>query len=246
MMDLSLIPFEQVPAASSLSPEALQFLPGNATVAQALKVLQKKYLAHEAIPVLDDAMPEREAVWWAAQSCEKAGDSLAPTDLEAEKAGFTGPGAFAAQAATFAESPPVLAAGDPLGAAMAGQSGAAAAGGAAAAAGDDAPALAPGDAIGTSLAKQTAAGAVRLAALQGAGLLPAAVTPELVGAGAAAATAVAAAAASQDSGDSDETETSSDAPESEPVSRKERKQVSKASAPYLDLGKDVAAGKNHW
>lgn len=245
MLDLATIPFEQIPASGMLPAGALEVVPQNASVDQAIKALQKKHFAQEAIPVLADAMPEREAVWWASQSCEQAGDSLAPADLEAsraaaawvstpspetaaaaaaaaQKAGFTGPGAFAAQSASFAQSPPTLAAGDQLGMAMAGH-----------AAPNAAPAAA-GGAMGTSLAKQTAAGAVRLAALQSAGLLPVLGAPELAGTGAAAAAAT--------------TMTAGEPPESEPepASRKERKKASKATAPFLDLGKDIASGKNHW
>lgn len=245
MMDLSLIPFEQLPAAAAVPPDALALLPQDINVADALKVLQKKGFAHEGIPVLADAMPEREAVWWAAQSCEQAGDSLAPADLAAAKAaaawvaaptpetaaaataaaqdaGFGGPGAFAAQSAALAESPPVLAAGDPL---------------------------------GMSLAKQTAAGSVRLAALSEAAMLPAVVPPEIVAAGAAATVAVVAVVTSDSSDDQTEEAMAADAPppehapppsEDEPVNRKQRKKVSKASVPYLKMGQDIAAGKNHW
>lgn len=236
MFDLTSIPFEQLPAFKALSPDALALLPKGGSLADALKILPKKQLAHEAIPILADAMPEREAVWWASQSCERAGDSLAPADLAAAKAaaawvsspspetaaaaaaaaqeaGFKGPGAFAAQAASFAQDPPVLAAGDP---------------------------------VGMSLANQTAAGAVRLAALSDAGLLPTFV-PELAGVGAAAATAATAIAAGGGSGgDGDQATAGEPPPEDEPVSRKQRKQASKASAPYLKLGQDIATGKNHW
>ncbi|MDQ7013569.1 MAG: hypothetical protein Q9O74_06685 [Planctomycetota bacterium] len=236
-----------------MTPDALSTIPDGASVADALKVLQKKGFAHEGIPVLADAMPEREAVWWAAQSCKQAGDSLPPADRAAAKAaaawvtspspetaaaasaaaqeaGFSGPGAFAAQAAALAEDPPVLAAGDPL---------------------------------GMSLAKQTAAGSVRLAALSEAELLPAAVAPEVAGAVAAvsaAAVTIAAVASKTDSESPPETSTEGDPPppgdpsppadapppEDVPVSKKQRKQASKASVPYLKMGQDIAAGKNHW
>ncbi len=253
MQDLSSLPLRDYLDAAGISPDAVSTLNPDMSVASAIKVLQKKGFAHEAIPVLADAMPEREAVWWSAQSCEQAGDSLTPADRAAAKAaaawvtsptpetaaaasaaaqeaGFSGPGAFAAQAAALAEDPPVLAAGDPL---------------------------------GMSLAKQTAAGSVRLAALSEAELLPAAVTPEVAGAVAAvsaAAVTVAAVASKTDSESPPEASTEADSPlpgdpppaadapppEDVPVSKKQRKQASKASAPYLKMGQDIAAGKNHW
>lgn len=255
MADLVTIPFEALPGSKSLAPDALGVIPDGASVADALKVLQKKGFAHEAIPVLADAMPEREAVWWASQSCQRAGASLSSADqaaaeaaaawvatpseetaaaasAAAREAGFSGPGAFAAQAAALAEDPPVLAAGDP---------------------------------VGMSLAKQTAAGSVRLAALSEAELLPASVMPDAVGAAAAVAgtaASVAVAASAGDAAADADTEPNTDAsppppegtqppagtstPESQPPSRKERKKASKASTPYLRLGQDIAAGTNHW
>jgi hypothetical protein len=236
MIDLSTIPFEEIPAAGSLPTDAFAVIPEGASVADALKILKKKQFAHDSIPLLADALPEREAVWWASKSCERAGPSLAPADLSAAKAaeawvkapsaetaaaasaaaqeaGFDGPGAFAAQAAALAEDPPVLVG---------------------------------GDAIGASLAKQAAGGSVRLASLAEAGLLPAAVPAEAVAVAAAASAAVAAVAVTaSESNDTTEADHQASA-EDEPPTRKERKKASKASEPHVKLGQEIASGENHW
>ena len=123
----------QIAKDSQPSPAAQALLTPQQTPSQYLNVLQEKQMGPEMVKTLAHGMPDREGVGWAAKSAEKVADKLPPDDLgamraaqawvksptpetqaaagaAAAKTNFSGPGAWAAQGAAWANPAPSAAA----------------------------------------------------------------------------------------------------------------------------------------
>ena len=67
-------------------PEALQLLKPNLAPNQYVDSLQQNHLSDESIKFLAHGMPERESVWWATQSAQKVATPANPADHAAIQA----------------------------------------------------------------------------------------------------------------------------------------------------------------
>lgn len=65
------------------SPAAAKLLQPNHTPAQYLGVLEQNHQSTDAINLLAHGMPERDATWWACQSARKVDNKLLPADKKA-------------------------------------------------------------------------------------------------------------------------------------------------------------------
>ena len=226
MIDLGAIPVQSLLPAAGLPEEATSFLTPDMSADKALTVLGKKKLSQDAIPVLAEALPEREGVWWACESCKKV--PLEPEGVEAVKAAETwvkAPSPEAAQAAAAAAT-------------KAGHDNPA--GWAAQAAAWSEPSI-MGDAP-PGMAKKATAGSVKLASLQHAEMLPEIPEPELP--------------PPPEPPDlttdgfppMPEVTNTLDVPppDDAPPTPKEKKKASKAADPFIKIGREVASGENHW
>lgn len=122
----------QIAKDSQPSAAAQALLTPQQTPSQYLNALQEKQMGPEMVKTLAHGMPDREGVGWAAQSAEKVSDKLPPDDLGAMKAAqawvksptpenqaaagaaaaktnFSGPGAWSAQGAAWANPAPTAA-----------------------------------------------------------------------------------------------------------------------------------------
>jgi hypothetical protein len=120
----------QIAPTPNLTPAGQQILATNSgqTPSQYLGALQQKYLGGDMVQTLAHGLPDKEGVTWAVRSAEKVSVSLPPAELQALQAAKTwagnptsqnqaaaaaaaaktnlqGPGALAAQAAAWAQSP---------------------------------------------------------------------------------------------------------------------------------------------
>lgn len=205
----------EVPAQGLLKPTQ--------TPAEYLQVLEQNKQSGEAINLLAHGMPERESVWYACQSSQKVAGQLAPADktalqaaeawvknptgaakanaaAAAAKTDFQGPGAWAAQAAAFSQSP-------------------------------------TGAIPATGLTGHASAGSVKLASAMANNVTPPKVSlpefkPNVPAAptlpGVKAPQAILA------------------PPEPPPLTLDEQVQAAQMQQPFVDLGKDIACGKNTW
>jgi hypothetical protein len=81
------LPLPEVLARIELDPAVRPLLDGVATVAEALAILEERDQPMTAVRVLGQALPPREAVWWACVSARAAPDPAAtPEDLAALQA----------------------------------------------------------------------------------------------------------------------------------------------------------------
>lgn len=110
------------------SPAAHALLKPTQTPAEYLNTLEQHKQSMDAVNVLSHGMPERESVWWACQSSRQVETKLNPADKSAlsaaeswvknptaqtkaaaaaaaSKTDYTGPGAWAAQAAAWSQPP---------------------------------------------------------------------------------------------------------------------------------------------
>ncbi len=128
------LPKVTAPTASELAakfkpgPPAQALLKPNQTPAEYLHALEQNKHGPEAVHLLAHGMPERESTWWACQSSQKVASKLNPADhsalsaaqawvrnptpetkaaaaAAAAKTDYTGPGAWAAQAAAWSHTP---------------------------------------------------------------------------------------------------------------------------------------------
>jgi Family of unknown function (DUF6931) len=234
------LPKVKAPTATELaakfkpSPPAQALLKPDQTPAEYLHALEQNKHGPEAVHLLAHGMPERESTWWACQSSQKVASKLNPADhsalsaaqawvknptpetkaaaaAAAAKTDYTGPGAWAAQAAAWSHTPVPAA---------------------------SAPVAPAGPAPPTGLAPSAAAGSVILAAglVKGPPMPPVPkpklqmpAVPTLSAPASAAAVPTVAAAPT--------------APQLPPVDRAKQ---SKMLQPFIDLGKEVATGKNTW
>lgn len=215
----------EIAQTSQPSPAAQKLLTPEQTPSQYLGALQEKQMGDEMVKTMAHGMPDREGVHWAAQSAQKVSDKLPPADVQAMQAAQTWvknptdanqAAAAAAAAKTDYRGPGALAA---QGAAWA------------------QPA--------TPAAPQAGAAATqRLTphAVTGAVLLSSAIQANPAIAAPAAAAAVA--PATQPTPAPATTSAAQTAP---PVVPPEvQAQVFKEQQPFIDLGMDVASGKNTW
>ena len=119
----------QIAKTASPSPAAQQWLAPQQTPSQYLNVLQEKQMGDEMVKIMAHGLPDREGVWWAVQSAQRVSEHLPPSDLLAVQAAlnwvknptpetsaaanaaaantdYRGPGAWAAQAAAWAQTDP--------------------------------------------------------------------------------------------------------------------------------------------
>lgn len=215
------------PAAALLKPEM--------TPTQYVGALEQNKLSGDAIQTLSHGMPERESVWYACQSSERVADKMTPADstaLKAAQAWVKNPSpatqsqAAAAAAATDFSGPGAWAA--------------QAAAFSTSTPGAAAPALATAGAA--SLTPHAAAGSVMLASAMEAGApIPKPQVPALQAPNAPGAPAI----------------PKLDAPsmpqfaapeiaEAPALTEAQLAETAKIQQPYVDLGKDIASGKNSW
>ena len=221
------------------SPQAAALIKPEMTPTQYVGALEQNNLSGDAINSLAHGMPERESVWYACQSSQRVADKLPANDSAALKAAeawvknptpatqakaaaaaaatdYQGPGAWAAQGAAWSTSTP----------------------------GAPPPPAVPG-ANPASLTPQATSGAVQLASAMEAGApIPKLDLPALQAAPPPPAMAppagpkfqmpeFAAPAAPQ-------------APTAPQLTPPELQKIAQVQKPYVDLGKEIAAGKNTW
>jgi len=235
-------------AAKANSPPAAQALvkPGM-TSGEYVHALEQNKQPVDAVNALAHGMPERHSVWWATQSSQKVANKLNPQELAANQAAeawvknpteanqaaaaqaasktdFKGPGGWAAQAAAWSKSP------------------------------GPAPQAATG-APGAASANAPAAGAPAMNAAAGAASM--ATAPALTPAAVAGAVLLAAGLVSRPAMSApqkpDLQMPQVTVPQVEPpaVTQPQMPVVDQSKLatplkPFIDLGKDVASGKNTW
>ncbi len=109
-------------------PAALSLVKPDQTPAEYIAELEKKKMSTDAVHALAHGLPERDSVWWACQSSRKVAGKLSPSDMNALNAAeawvknpspatqaasataaaatdHRGPGAWSAQAAAWSQSP---------------------------------------------------------------------------------------------------------------------------------------------
>jgi hypothetical protein len=114
--------------AFPLQPESSQLLTPTQTPAEYLQTLQQHHQSEDSIKLLAHGMPDRESTWWATQSAQKVANPANAADQEAiqaaetwvknpsaatqqqaaaaaAKTDYQTPGAWAAQAAAWAQAP---------------------------------------------------------------------------------------------------------------------------------------------
>lgn len=79
MIDLSALPVSSLLAGAKLTPEALAVVQPDMSTSDALNVLKAKDMSNESIPLLSEALPERERVWWASQSAKRVAPAASAT-----------------------------------------------------------------------------------------------------------------------------------------------------------------------
>lgn len=216
------IPSASLAGLSGLSGDALSLAAPGASVGDVLGALQDGGFSHEALPLLSEALPDRERTWWAAQAAKRASTQGSPSEAAAieaaeswakapseagaqaaataaTQAGFGGPAGWAAQSAAWAE-----------------------------------PAIA-GDAGG--LCRHAADGALQLAMASDGGTLPAAP--------AASASREAPPPVSPGETDPPRGSPPATAP-SQQLSAEDRARLSTLAAPYLEMGLQIASGGVPW
>lgn len=226
MLDLSAIPVESLASPVNLTRDAASLLKPEASLADALQLLQKQDFAHEAIPLLSEALPDRERAWWASQAAKHATATPTPPQaaaieaavtwakaaspagareaaVAAAEAGFGGPAGWAAQSAAWAD--PTIA----------------------------------GDVAG--LSKHAADGALQLAMASDAGTLPGAAMEGTPAAGVGPESGAGVEGPAGAAGAQAERK----APPSA-GSVADRRRAAKLAAPYLEMGREIANGLVPW
>jgi hypothetical protein len=227
------LPKIKAPTAAELAPKinpqpaAQSLLKPEMTPAEYLGVLEENKLSNDAVNLLANGMPERESTWWACQSSRKVADKLNPEDTAALAAAEawvkhptydTGAAAAAAAAKTDFSGPGGWAAQAAAWSQEAAQA-------AKAAEGAKAAAAAP------NLTASAVAGAVLLAAgLTKRPAMPAANKPVIE-------------MPALESLPLPPLETPAATTVIPPV---DQDKLAKLLQPFIDLGKDVASGKNSW
>jgi len=220
------------------SPPAAALLQPDMAPAQYLSTLEQNNLSGDAIHTLAHGMPERESVWYACQSSQRVADKLPSADSAALKAAeawvknpnpATQANAAAAAAATNYQGPGAWAA---QGAAWSTST-----------PGAPPPPAIPGISP-SSLTPRATAGSVQLAsALEGGAPMPALDLPALQAPVPPSLEAPAAPTLQMPGLAAPAAPAAPQPPQPSPPELQKTAQVQK---PYVDLGKDIAAGKNTW
>lgn len=241
-------------AKANLHPDSQSLLKPGMSSSEYIHALDENKQSADAVKALSHGMPERDSVWWACKSSDKVADKLNPEEKAASaaaeawvknpsaaskaaageaaaKTDFTGPGGWAAQAAAWskdasvpgAQSAAPGVAGNAVGSAAGPAAGSAAGAGITAASAPSAPALTAAAVSGAVLLAAGLAGRPPMAAPQ----KPALTT----------------APNSAPKADLPKESTAPQQPEAPAVNQTK---MAKMLQPFIDLGKDVASGKNSW